>query len=162
MLATLDGIVATPITAEEVERARTKLLKNIELTLNSADGVGIEMSEWIGAGDWRLFFLNRDRVKALTAEDVQRVALEYLKPSNRTVGLFLPTGKPDRAEMPATPDVAAILKDYKGEAAVAQGEAFDASPANIEARTTRTKLPNGLQLALAAEEDARQHRRRCR
>jgi len=148
MLATLDGLAANPITTEEVDRAKTKFLKNIELNLNSPDRVGIELSEWIGAGDWRLFLLNRDRVKSLKADDVQRVALAYLKPSNRTVGLFLPTQKPDRAEVPATPDVAALLKDYKGEAAVAQGEAFDASPANIESRTTRSKLPGGLQVAL--------------
>jgi zinc protease len=148
MLATLDEIRAKPITAEEVERVKTKLLKNIDLTLNSADRVGIEMSEWIGAGDWRLFFLNRDRVRALTAESVQRVAAEYLKPSNRTVGLFLPTAAPDRAEVPATPEVAGLVKDYKGDKPIAQGEAFDASPANIESRTTRTKLPNGLKVAL--------------
>ncbi|MGE5278324.1 MAG: M16 family metallopeptidase [Acidobacteriota bacterium] len=148
MLATIDALPSTPITKEEVDRARTQMLKNIDLTLNSADRVGIQLSEWIGAGDWRLFFLNRDRVKKATAEDVERVATKYLKPSNRTVGLFLPTPKPDRAEVPPPPDVAKLLEGYKGEAAVAQGEAFDASPANIESRTTRTKLPGGLQVAL--------------
>jgi zinc protease len=148
MLATIDAIPGNPITKEEVERARAEFLKNIDLTLNSADRVGLEMSEWIGAGDWRLFFLNRDRIKKLTAEDVQRVAVEYLKPSNRTVGLFIPTARPDRAEVPPSPDVATLLKDYKGEAAVAQGEAFDPSPANIESKVTRTTLSNGLQVAL--------------
>ena len=39
---------------------------------------------------------------------------------------------------PATPDSPAVLKDYKGDAAVAAGEAFDPSPANIEKRTSRT------------------------
>jgi zinc protease len=148
MLATLDGVAATPITKEEVERAKTEMLKNIDLMLNSADRVGLELSEWIGAGDWRLFFVNRDRIRKLGAEDVQRVALAYLKPSNRTVGLFYPTAKPERAEVPKTPDVAELLKDYKGEAAVAQGEAFDPSPSNIESRTKRTKLPGGVRVAL--------------
>ena len=148
MLATIDAIPSNPITKEEVDRARAEMLKNIDLTLNSADRVGLELSEWIGAGDWRLFFLNRDRIKKVTAADAQRVAVEYLKPSNRTVGLFIPTAKPDRSEIPPSPDAAALLKDYKGEAAVAQGEAFDPSPANIESKTTRTKLANGLQVAL--------------
>ena len=148
MLETIDAIASKPITEEEVERAKTEMLKNIDLTLNSADRVGIELSEWIGAGDWRLFFLNRDRVKKLTAADVQRVALAYLKPSNRTIGRFYPTAKPERAEIPATPDVASLLKDYKGETAVAQGEAFDPSPANIESRTKRSQLPVGLEIAL--------------
>ncbi len=65
-------------------------------------------------GDWRLLFLNRDRIKTVTPEDVTRVAKTYLKESNRTLGVFYPTPKPDRAEIPATPEVAAVLKDYKG------------------------------------------------
>ena len=42
----------------------------------------------------------------------------------------------------------AELKDYKGKAAVEEGEAFDPSPANIEARVTRVTLPSGLKLVL--------------
>jgi zinc protease len=148
MLATIADAVAHPPSHEEVERARAKLLKGIDLTLNNADRVGLTLSEWIGAGDWRLFFLNRDRIRKVTPEDVKRVAAAYLKPSNRTVGEFIPTAAPDRSEVPATPDVAGLLKDYKGDAAMAVGEAFDSSPANIESRTTRATLPGGLKLAL--------------
>jgi zinc protease len=148
MLQTIDAAVTQPITKEEVERSRAGLLKDIDLTLNSADRVGLELSEWIGAGDWRLFFLNRDRIRKATVEDVQRVAATYLKPSNRTVGLFVPTPKPDRTEIPATPDLAALLRNYTGDQAAAAGEAFDPSPANIESRVTRSTLPSGASLAL--------------
>jgi len=86
--------------------------------------------------------LHRDRLKSVTVADVQRVATTYIKPDNRTVGLYYPTEKPDRAEMPATPDVAALVKDYRGDTTLAVGEAFDPSPANIEARTTRITLPS--------------------
>jgi zinc protease len=41
-----------------------------------------------------------------------------------------------------------MLKDYKGDAAVAAGEAFDATPANIEARTQRYKTADGMNVAL--------------
>jgi len=148
MLQTIDGAVKTPPSKEEVERARAKIVKNIELTMNSADRVGLQMSEWIGAGDWRLFFLNRDRIRKVTPEEVGRAAAAYLKASNRTVGEFIPTAKPERAEIPAAPDVAAVLKDYKGDAAIAAGEAFDPSPASIESRTARSVLPGGLKIAL--------------
>ena len=148
MLETIDALGKQPPTKEEVERAKTALVKNIELTLNSADRVGLQMSEWIGAGDWRLFFLNRDRIRKVTPEEVTRVAAAYFKPANRTVGAFLPTPKPDRAEIPPPPDVAAMLKDYKGEAATAQGEAFDPTPANIDGRTIRSALSSGMKLAL--------------
>ncbi len=148
MLATFDGLASAPFTKEELERARTQLLKDIDLTLNNSARVGIELSEWVGMGDWRLFFLHRDEIRKATLEDVQRVAAEYLKPSNRTVGAFYPTPKPDRAEIPATPDVEAELAGYKGDAAIAAGEAFDPSPANIEKRTTRKSLAGGAELAL--------------
>jgi zinc protease len=151
MLATIEDAVKNPPSKEEVERARAKLLKDIDLMLNSADRVGLRLSEWIGAGDWRLFFMNRDRIRKVTTDDIKRVASTYLKTSNRTIGEFIPTAAPDRSEVPATPDVAALLKDYKGDAAIAAGEAFDPSPANIESRTARSTLPGGLKLALLSK-----------
>ncbi|HYU99480.1 MAG TPA: insulinase family protein, partial [Pyrinomonadaceae bacterium] len=147
LIATIEGITATPPTKDEVERARSQILKTIELALNNSDQIGVTLSEFIGAGDWRLYFLHRDRLRKVTPEQVTETAARYFKPSNRTLGMFIPTAKPDRAEIPATPDLAAALKDYKGEATVAAGEAFDPSPANIEARTTRSTA-GGLKLAL--------------
>jgi zinc protease len=148
LLRTVEAITTTPPTSEELERARTSLLTQIELQLNSSDRVGLQLSEWIGMGDWRLLFLHRDRLRAATAEDVRRVAAKYFKPSNRTVGLFIPTPQPDRAEIPAKPDVVSMLKDYKGSAVVAAGEAFDPSTSNIESRTARSQLPGSLKLSL--------------
>ena len=147
MLQTIDDLAKNPPTAEEVERARQKLLKGVELQLNNSDNIGLNMSEYIAMGDWRLYFLRRDRIKNITPEDVKRVAAAYFKPSNRTVGMFIPTPNPDRAEIPPRPDVAAMLKDYKGAAPVAMGEEFDPSPANIDARTARSTV-DGLKLAL--------------
>jgi zinc protease len=145
---TVEGAATTPPTLEEVERARQQLLKQMELNLNSSDQVGVQLSEWIAIGDWRMMFLHRDRLKKVTLDDVKRVAAQYFAPNNRTVGLFIPTLKPQVAEIPTTPDVVALLKDYKGGAAVANGEAFDPSPGNIETRTTHSAQPGGLKLAL--------------
>ena len=71
-----------------------------------------------------------------------------MKESNRTLGEFIPTKTPDRAEIPPTPDVTATFKDFKGGAAVSEGEVFDPSPANIESRLTRAKLSNGVKVVL--------------
>ena len=147
LLQTIESIGTNPPTKEEVERARAQLLKNIDLALNNSDQVGLTLSEFIGAGDWRLFFLHRDRLRKITTEEVAQAATKYFKPSNRTLGLFIPTSKPDRAEIPATPDLSVALKDYKGDATVVAGEAFDPSPENIESRTVRTG-PAGLKMAL--------------
>src|SRR5213593_605365 len=148
LLRTIDDVASKPFTSEEVERARARMLKEFDLLLNSSDRVGLRISEWAGMGDWRLMFLNRDRVRNVTPDDVQRVAKHYLKPDNRTVGLFIPTAQPDRTDIPAAPDLAAMLKDYKGDAAVAAGEAFDPSPGNIDKRTQRVNLPATLKLAM--------------
>lgn len=147
-LSTVEDIRREPPKTEEVERARTQLLKNIDLALNDVNRVGLSLSEWVAMGDWRLFFLHRDRIRKVTPEDVHRVASTYLKSSNRTLGQFIPTEDPDRAEIPHRPDVAAMLKDYKGDAAVAAGEAFDPSPGNIESRVQRMTIGSNLKLAL--------------
>jgi zinc protease len=148
LLSNLEQFTDSPATAEEVERARAQLLKDVERQLDASDRFGVELSEWIAAGDWRLFFLYRDRLRTATAADIQRVAVAYLKPSNRTAGVFLPSASPTRAAIPATPDVAAILKDYRGDPPREPGEAFDPSPTNIDARTVHKALPGGLKLAM--------------
>ena len=147
MIKTLDEFSSKPPSKEEVERAKNEIIKQIELAFNSSTNIALTLSTYIGIGDWRMLFLTRDRIKTVTPEDVARVAATYLKPDNRTVGVFIPTDKPSRSEIPAIPDVDAMVKDYKGQAAVVAGEAFDPSPTNIESRTTKTDLPNGMKLA---------------
>ena len=151
LLKTVEEFTKNPVTQEEVDRAKTSQLKQYDLILNQSDRLGLGLSEYMAAGDWRLFFLQRDRIKKVTTVAVRNVAEKYLKASNRTLGLFIPTATPDRAEIPAPVSVAELVKDYKGQAAVAQGEAFDASPANIDARTTHFSTPAGLKVALLSK-----------
>ena len=158
VLATMNEVVeevasgAAPVTEEEVARAKTSILTSIAQSFNSSAGIALQLSDWAAMGDWRLFFLHRDRIEGVTVEDVSRVASAYLKPSNRTVGLFHPTTRPDRAEIPDLPDIEEMVEGYEGREAVAEGEAFDPSPSNIESRTVRYALPNGLEVALLPKE----------
>lgn len=144
----IDGLRANPVTGEEVERAKAAKLRQIQLAFNNSTSIALQLSEWAAMGDWRLFFLHRDRLEKLTADDVNRAVQAYLKPDNRTVGIFRPTDAPDRAQIPDVPDVVAMLAGYAGREAVAAGETFDPSPANVDARTTTFTLANGLQVAL--------------
>lgn len=148
ILKTVEGLADEPPSQEEVDRAKTRMLKNIELTLANTQNMALSLGSYVGDGDWRLFFLRRDEIEKVTPADVTRVAKAYLKSSNRTLGEFIPTKSPDRAEIPATPDDAALFKDFKGGAALAAGEEFDPTPKNIEARVIRQQLPNGLKLIL--------------
>ena len=151
MLATLDGLASAAITAEEVERARNRYLKAFEQTYNNSDRVGLVLSDYIAKGDWRLWFLQRDAMEKVSVADVNRVAAAYLKPANRTTGQFLPDATPDRAVIPIAPDPEQLLQGYTGRAALGQAEVFDASPANIDARTRSETLPGGARYSFLAK-----------
>jgi zinc protease len=145
---TMDVAATAPVSAEEVSRAKAALLKQIDLLLANSERVGFALSEWASMGDWRLIYLHRDRIEKVTPADVQRVAAAYLKPSNRTVGVFYPTDKPDRTTVPQVGAVEQMVAGYKGRAVAQAGEVFDASPANIDARAKQSALPNGMLLTL--------------
>ncbi len=148
LLATLDGVRRDPVRADELERARTKLLNEMDKARLDARELVNTLAEFHTLGDWRLYFLYRDRLRAVTVADVQRVAEAYLLPDNRVLGQFVPTAQPERAQIPAVPDVRAALEGYRGGAVLAMGEAFDPSPQNIEARLQRRTLANGIRVAL--------------
>ncbi len=148
LISTIEGLDKKPITEEEVARAKSALLKYLDLVLNDSQRIGIMLSEFAAMGDWRMLFLHRDRIEKVTAADANRVAQKYLKPSSRTLGEYVPTEKPDRSEIPPLADVAAMLRGYTGRAALAEGEAFEATPKNIDARTTIVSFANGMKLAM--------------
>ncbi|MFB0948178.1 MAG: pitrilysin family protein [Spirosomataceae bacterium] len=146
-LATLDAVPTMVFSKEEVERAKSKSLKRFELISRNSEVLGKVLSEYIAQGDWRLIYLSRDAVEKVSVEDVKRVAAYYFKPANRTYGQFIPTAEPDRVDVTEAPDVEKLVASYKGRAAVAEGEAFDPSPENIESRTIRGEAANGLEYA---------------
>ncbi len=148
LLAVVEGLGQTPISAEELRRAQQRWLNRWEQQFADPEQVGTALSESIAQGDWRLFFLLRDRIKSLSLADVQRVANERLIAANRTLAHYVPTDKPLRAPAPAKVDVAAQIKDFKPAAAAAAVAAFEATPANIDKLTQTHKLANGMQLAL--------------
>ncbi len=148
LVETLEGLAREPLSDEEVERARTALLNDMEKVLIESPSLIRWLTEFAAIGDWRLLFLYRDRLRAVTTADVRRLAQSYLRPANRVLGVFVPTSQPERAEIPASPDVAAAVAAYRGAESVAAGEAFDPSPQNIESRLARREIANGIRLAL--------------
>ncbi len=147
MIAEVEKLAAKPITEDETKRMVKKYLSFREQALTKSTQTSIELSEWIGAGDWRLMFIHRDRIAKLTAADVNKAAKAYLRQSNRTVGMFLPSNEVARTPVPERPDVDALVKNFKGGKAVASGESFEATPENIEKRVKRFTLSNGVKVA---------------
>ncbi|HEY4957794.1 MAG TPA: insulinase family protein, partial [Caldimonas sp.] len=153
LLATVEDTARTPFTQAELDRAKNIWLRGFTQTFNDPQRVGLGLSEYVALGDWRLGFERRDRIKAATLADVNRVAGAYFITSNRTLGSYIPSATPVRAPAPARVDVAAVMKDFKGGDAVVAGEDFDVSPANIDKRTTIATLPGsaGVRTALLAK-----------
>ena len=148
LLAQVEQIGATPVTQAEVDAAKLRIGNAYELNYTNVNAVALGLSESVAAGDWRLYFVRRDAVAAVTLDDVNRVARTYLKPSNRTLGRFVPTDNADRVEITAAPLAATLVDGYVGKAAVAAGENFDPTPANIQARTQTFVIGDGLEVAL--------------
>ena len=136
-----------PITEKEVGRAVQQILKQRELQASNTDRIAVSLSDWAAQGDWRLYFLFRDHIETLTTEQVQAVAEKYFVRNNRTVGLFIPSEKSDRVEIPEAPDLAQMLDGYKGREAVSAGEQIDPDPLEIEKRTLRGDLTEGIRYA---------------
>ena len=152
MLSTLDAVKDNPPTAEEVERAKKSLLKDFNLQMRESARVGTLISEFIAQGDWRLGFIYRDRLEQVDAEQVAAVAGKYFLPSNRTVGRFVPTDDPQRAEIPDVPDISAMTDGYEGREMASEGEAFEASYDNIDSRTKTAELDKTVEYAFLAKE----------
>ncbi|TWU15386.1 Protease 3 precursor [Allorhodopirellula heiligendammensis] len=137
-----------PITEAEVERAKSQILKQRDMASADTDRIAVTLSDWAAQGDWRLYFLYRDQVEALTVEQVRAAAKKYLVRNNRTVGLFIPSEESERVSIPESPDLNVVLKDYRGREAVAAGESFDPDPNVIEKRVLRGDLVGGIKYAL--------------
>jgi zinc protease len=148
MLSVIDQVTQTGVTPEEVDRARQSLLKDRELAAADSNRVAVELSEWGAQGDWRLYFLNRDRIEQVTPAQVKEVAAKYLTISNRTVGFFIPTNKPERTPIPEKPDIAKLLEGYTGRQPKSESsETSEVIPLAIEARLQRPEPIGGIKLA---------------
>lgn len=85
----IERIAVTGPTAEELERVRNQIAAGNVRRISSNLGLAFQLvaSETL-EGDWRATFRAAERLQAVTAEDVRRVAAEYLTEDNRTVAVL--------------------------------------------------------------------------
>ncbi len=93
----------SPFSEDEVNRAKLQILKARELAAADTSRIAVQLSDWASQGDWRLYFLHRDQIEKVTPADVERVAKEYLRRNNRTLGMFIPADKSEKIDIPETP-----------------------------------------------------------
>ncbi len=150
----LDKITTTKYTDQDVNRAKAKIIKQIESVKNNTISYAINLTEIIGAGDYRLGYLYRDAVEKLTKEDIQRVAEKYFRANNRTVGIFIPSKDEVRIKPIEYTDeqLLALTKDYKGKALEKEAAPFEASIKNLKQNFVEGKLTNGIKYGLIKKE----------
>jgi zinc protease len=148
----LEDVVNNPPTKEEVDSVRADLLRILENSLSDTQAIANgALNAAIAQGDWRLMFLQHDLLSDVSAQDVVRVAKDYLKPSNRTVGYFIPDPAPDRTVVPEVADLAKRLGNYTSTVSVAKGENFDPTIENIQGRVVQSRLNNGMRIAVLSK-----------
>ena len=151
----LDDIVKNPPTREEIDRVSSQLARGLENSLSNTQSIATgALNSSIAQGDWRLMFLQHDRLQDIVPADVVRAAQTYFKPSNRTVGYYIPDASPNRTVVPASPDLAETFRNYSSKVSVVRGESFDPTIANIDSRVVRSKLSNGMKVAILSKKTA--------
>jgi len=121
-----------PVPAEELQKVKNQAKANAFRRLASPMSITIQLLVYEGRGDWRYINTSPEKTDAVTAEDLQRVAREYLTKESRTVGVFLrKEGGP-----PEDPEIAKLSP--QGQAMVRQGLK------QIEGETDAASLQQGI------------------
>ncbi|MSR29921.1 MAG: insulinase family protein [Gemmataceae bacterium] len=144
LLQSMEQVRSSPILAADVERAKLRFTRARGNQMADSNRIGIALSDWAAKGDWRLFFYHRDQMAKVTPGQVEQVAKKYLVSNNSTVGVYYPTTAAERTPVPPSPDLASLLKDYKGGQALAQGEFFDPAIDNCIQRNVIGEVGPGI------------------
>ena len=78
------------VTREEVEKAKARVLADSAYRQDGFEKLADAVNESIAIGDWRFYLNFTERIRAVSLEDVMRVAVMYFTEDQRTVGWFVP------------------------------------------------------------------------
>ncbi|MGE5179233.1 MAG: M16 family metallopeptidase [Bacteroidota bacterium] len=153
-----------PVTAQELARAKKQVEASFVYSKDSIRSLAQQLGYYNTVASWRYLDTYVERVRAVTAEDVRRVARTYLTESSRTVGWYDPIPETRASAGNAAPAEAAgagapshWVDHYRPEsspdaaftpftAAFASAPAATGGATHAAALPYRTVLPNGLTL----------------
>jgi len=86
----LERLKREPVSPKELEKVINNLDAALVRALRSNSGLASQLAFYqTVAGDWRYILKGRDKMAAVTASDIQRVAAQYFTKTNRTVGALV-------------------------------------------------------------------------
>ncbi len=147
-------VQAEPVTDFELQKAVHQVRAGLTFAHGSVSGLARAIGSLELTGGYQELGTYLDKIRRVTAADVQRVARQYLTPDRRSVGWFIPEGDrigqgvqppSSRNSVHRAPEAPSWLGAEAGASAQPTGPA--ASPGG---RVVRTVLGNGLTL-IAAE-----------
>jgi zinc protease len=151
----IDRVRQAGVTEREIQKAINQVRAELTITHGSVSGLARAIGSLEMTVGYRELGRYLDRIRQVTAADVQRVAREYLTADNRTVGWFVPDdASTSGGAVPAggRRDVQRSPDPHEWLDALPQ-----ASPRGIGAaeagsgRAVRQVLPNGLTLIVAED-----------
>ena len=87
----IESLKAKPVSARELERVKTNARAGLLRSLDSNMGMAQQLLEYeVKTGSWKNLFAQLEKIEAVTAQDIMRVAKETFVSENRTVGKLLP------------------------------------------------------------------------
>ena len=90
----IERMKTKPVDREALNRVKTKLRAELIRKLNSNSGLAAELTAYhVAYGDWRRLFTELDAYNRITADDVMRVARQYLVKESRTVAITIAPAK---------------------------------------------------------------------
>jgi len=153
----LQAVVDHGVTAAELERAKSQIEVQVVRSRDGTFPLAQSLGEAVASADWKWFVRYLDTMRAVTADDVQRVAKTYLVPDHATVGWFVPASAaggetpeakaaPAAKSAPTTKPAPKPKSATRSKKAGAGGSTMDPpEPSNKFAdRTLHRVLPNGI------------------
>jgi zinc protease len=90
LLAEIDRFKAEPVTDDELLKAKNQIESTFIMGRDSNFNQAMQIGQFESVASWKLLETYVDKIRAVTKEDIMRVAKEYFSGDNRTVGILLP------------------------------------------------------------------------
>jgi len=99
----MDRLKAEPVTERELKKAKNQIEASFIMGQDSNFNRAMMLGRYESVSSWRLLEKYIDGIRAVTPEDVMRVAKQYLVPDGRTVGVLVPLPIQPGKEMGGAP-----------------------------------------------------------
>ena len=93
LYAEIEKLKTTPVADEELQKAKNQIESSFIMGQDSIFYQAMLLGQFETVANWRMLEHYVENVRAVTKDDVMRVARRYFTEDNRTVGILVPTDK---------------------------------------------------------------------